>query len=217
MDGATFVLLSGTPDRRCSPGFGRARAARAAPARRGRLGGRRAEPVSAAAAGAGARQQAVAGLSDPQVVTAAFTTASAAPVAASGTTARTRRGLTRHYPVRQAPPRAGRCARGTTMSTTNDETLHDTHLYDAERHDNQIVAVFEDRAAAERAREIAGQRGRLGRFDAGDRQAGRARGRAGGAAGVATRSWAPSWGCSPRTTITGITPMRSSAGMRCWW
>lgn len=35
------------------------------------------------------------------------------------------------------------------MSTTE----HDTHLYDPDRHDNQIVAVFEDRQAAERARD----------------------------------------------------------------
>ncbi len=37
------------------------------------------------------------------------------------------------------------------MSDINQ--LHDTHLYDPDRHDNQIVAFFEDRHAAERARD----------------------------------------------------------------
>lgn len=42
------------------------------------------------------------------------------------------------------------------MSTS---TAHDAHLYDPDRHDNQIVAVFEDRAAAERARDALVQAG----------------------------------------------------------
>ncbi len=39
------------------------------------------------------------------------------------------------------------------MSSTTTQTLHDTHLYDPDRHDNQIVAVFEDDAAAASARD----------------------------------------------------------------
>ena len=39
------------------------------------------------------------------------------------------------------------------MSFTMNNTGHDTHLYDKERHDNQIVAVYEDDAAAGRARD----------------------------------------------------------------
>ena len=44
-------------------------------------------------------------------------------------------------------------------STETSTTGHDTHLYDPDRHDNQIVAVFHDRAAAERARDALIQAG----------------------------------------------------------
>ena len=45
------------------------------------------------------------------------------------------------------------------MSFTVNQTGHDTHLYDPERHDNQIVAVFEDDAAAARAQDELRQAG----------------------------------------------------------
>lgn len=43
------------------------------------------------------------------------------------------------------------------MSSTDQP--HDTHLYDPARHDNQIVAVFEDQGAAERAQDALRQAG----------------------------------------------------------